>query len=113
GLAQTDCRWNIHRGIYPRRRVRGGGGSRLLRRHRLWEDRAPRSTRLDPRPRGLRPFDTPEQAVRTTDTEPTPETNGAPEATYHGPLEGVRVIDRSKIIAGPYATMSLADRSPA
>ncbi|MGO1361504.1 MAG: CoA transferase, partial [Brevibacterium aurantiacum] len=28
---------------------------------------------------------------------------------FTGPLAGVRVIDLSKILAGPYATMSLAD----
>ncbi|WP_210604691.1 CaiB/BaiF CoA transferase family protein [Brevibacterium oceani] len=47
--------------------------------------------------------------MRTIDPEPTTETYGTAAAAFHGPLEGVRVIDLSKILAGPYATMSLGD----
>lgn len=39
-----------------------------------------------------------------TDSSPS-----ASAASFAGPLAGVRVVDLSKILAGPYATMSLAD----
>ncbi|MDN6372300.1 MAG: CoA transferase, partial [Brevibacterium aurantiacum] len=47
--------------------------------------------------------------MRTTETESTPDTSTAAGGSFAGPLAGVRVIDLSKILAGPYATMSLAD----
>lgn len=47
--------------------------------------------------------------MRTTETESTPDATTAAGGTFEGPLAGVRVIDLSKILAGPYATMSLAD----
>lgn len=47
--------------------------------------------------------------MRTTESESTPDTSAAAGGTFEGPLAGVRVIDLSKILAGPYATMSLAD----
>lgn len=32
-----------------------------------------------------------------------------PDATHHGPLHGVRIIDLSRVLAGPFATMLLGD----
>ena len=41
--------------------------------------------------------------------KPKPVAPEKPDAALHGPLHGVRVIDLSRVLAGPFATMLMAD----